>query len=101
MQLKYTPSPVDTSDIELSEDLQQLTEALARNVHDNWALGRLNEGWTYGPELNDTLKQHPCLVDYDELPDSEKAYDRNTAMETLKTILKLGWGISQHKNQSR
>ena len=92
----YTPHPVDTSDVELSEELRMLTEELARNVHDIWALGRMNDGWTYGPERNDNLKYHPCLVDYDDLPDSEKEYDRNTAMETLKTILKLGWGIEKN-----
>lgn len=89
----YTPSPISTSDVELSDELKQLVEQLARNVHDIWALGRINEGWTYGPERNDALKQHPCLIDYDELPESEKEYDRNTAMETLKMIIKLGWRI--------
>lgn len=95
MDKKYTPQPIDTSDVELSEELLLLTEQLARNVHDVWAVGRLNEGWTYGPERNDTLKKNPCLVDYSDLPESEKEYDRNTAMETLKTILKLGWGIEK------
>ena len=89
----YNPSPISTSDVELSDELKQLVEQLARNVHDIWALGRINEGWTYGPERNDALKQHPCLIDYDELPESEKEYDRNTAMETLKMIIKLGWRI--------
>lgn len=91
--IPYTPTPIDTSDIELSDELKQLVEQLARNVHDIWAIGRLNEGWTYGPERNDALKQHPCLIDYEELPESEKEYDRNTAMETLKIIIKLGWKI--------
>ena len=91
--IPYTPTPIDTSDIELSDELKQLVEQLARNVHDIWATGRFNEGWTYGPERNDALKQHPCLIDYDELPESEKEYDRKTAMETLKTIIKLGWKI--------
>lgn len=91
----YTPHPVDTSDVELSDGLKQLVEQLARNVHDIWAIGRINEGWTYGPERNDALKQHPCLIDYNELPESEKEYDRNTAMETLKTIIKLGWKIEK------
>lgn len=91
----YTPNPIDTSGVELGEDLNQLVEQLARNVHENWAKGRVNEGWTYGPERNDKLKQHPCLIDYDNLPDSEKEYDRNTAMETLKLILKLGWRIKK------
>jgi len=89
----YVPSPIDTSDVKLSDKLQQLVEQLARNVHDIWAIGRFREGWTYGLERNDALKQHPCLIDYDELPESEKEYDRNTAMETLKTIIKLGWKI--------
>lgn len=91
----YTPHPIDTTDVELSDDLTQLVEQLARNVHDNWAIGRINQGWTYGPERNDELKQHPCLIDYSDLPESEKEYDRNTAMETLKLILKLGWKIEK------
>ncbi|MBP5400568.1 MAG: Ryanodine receptor Ryr [Bacteroidales bacterium] len=95
MDKKYTPHPIDTTDIELSEDLQLLTEQLARNVHDIWAIGRMNNGWTYGPKRDDTHKHHPCLIDYDELPESEKEYDRNTAMETLKSILKLGWEIKK------
>ena len=98
MEKKYIPKPLDTSDIVLSEELQQLVEQLACNVHDVWAVGRMNDGWTYGPERNDTLKQHPCLVDYCDLPDGEKVYDRNTATETLKMILKLGWNISGNKN---
>ena len=95
--IPYIPNPIDTSDVELSDDLKQLVEQLARNVHDNWAIGRINEGWTYGPVRNDALKQHPCLVDYDDLPDSEKEYDRNTSMETLKAILKLGFTLTINK----
>ncbi|MBO7074725.1 MAG: Ryanodine receptor Ryr [Bacteroidales bacterium] len=95
MNITYIPTPINTSDIELSSELKQLTEQMARNVHDIWALGRFNDGWTYGLERNDNLKKHPCLVDYDELPESEKEYDRNTAIETLKLILKLGWKIEK------
>lgn len=95
MKTTYTPTPINTSDIELSSELKQLTEQMARNVHDIWALGRIKDGWTYGPERNDVLKKHPCLVDYDELPESEKEYDRNTAIETLKLIHKLGWIIEK------
>ena len=95
---KYTPNPIDTSAIELSDDLKLLVEELARNVHDIWALGRINDGWTYGPQRDDTLKKHPCLVDYSELPESEKEYDRNTAMETWRMILKLGWKIEKPNN---
>lgn len=90
----YFPHPIDTSSVDLPEELQQLVEHLARNVHENWAQGRINEGWVYGPERNDTLKHHPCLVDYDDLPENEKDYDRHTAVETLKAILVSGWIIN-------
>lgn len=92
---KYNPNPIDTSHVQLSDELNQLVEQLARNVHDNWALGRINEGWTYGSQRDDKNKKHPCLVDYDELPENEKEYDRNTAVETIKLILKLGWNIEK------
>ena len=95
----YSPNPIDTTGVELSEDLMQLTEKMARNVHEVWALGRLNDGWTYGPERDDAFKQHPCLINYDDLPESEKAYDRNTAMETLKLILSLGWKVEKKYNK--
>jgi len=70
----------------------RLTELLARNNHDIWAQKRLAEGWTCGPR-NDALKQNPCLVPYEELPESEKEYDRQTAIQTLKTIVALGYRI--------
>lgn len=92
----YTPHPIDTSDVELPNELTRLIEQLARNVHENWAVGRLNEGWTYGLVRNDQLKQHPCLVEYDDLPESEKEYDRATAIETLKVILKLGYRLTNN-----
>ena len=92
---EYTPKPIDTSDVDLPDELKHLVEQLARNVHENWAQGRINEGWTLGLERSDALKQHPCLVNYDELPENEKDYDRHTAVETLKLILKLGWKITK------
>ena len=92
----YTPNPIDTTDVVLSEELLQLVELLAENTHEVWSKGRLDEGWTYGPVRNDELKQHPCLIPYSELPESEKEYDRNTSMETLKAIQKLGWKIEKN-----
>lgn len=89
----YRPKPIDTSDIELPDELNELIELLARNVHDNWALGRLNDGWIYGTMRDDVLKLHPCLVDYSGLSEKEKEYDRNTALETLKIIIRLGYDI--------
>lgn len=91
--MTYIPKPIDTADITLSAELQELTEEMARNVHEVWSQTRINDGWTYGPERNDAQKKHPCLVPYDDLPESEKEYDRNTSQETLKLIMKLGFEI--------
>lgn len=89
----YIPKPIDTSNIELSKELLELTEKLAENVHDIWALGRVNEGWTFGEQRDDVLKQSPCLIPYANLPESEKDYDRNTAIATIKAIIALGYKI--------
>ena len=93
MSSTYIPRPLDTSAIRLSPALLELTEQIAANVHEVWAQQRIADGWRYGRERNDERKEHPCLVPYDELPDSEKQYDRNTAMETLKVIKLLGFEI--------
>lgn len=92
---QYIPKPIDTSDIQLPEELNPLLEAMAKNVHEIWAQERINQGWKYGVKRDDTLKHHPCLVPYDELLEEEKIYDRNTSVETLKLILKLGFRIGR------
>lgn len=95
MKKEYLPNPAETSDVELPVELLPLIEEMAKNVHEVWAKNRMAEGWTYGPVRDDAGKKHPCLVPYDELPESEKEYDRATSQETLKLILKLGFGISK------
>lgn len=89
----YKPNPVDTRDIVLSEDLLALTELIAKNVHDVWAESRIREGWTYGETKDSIQKTTPCLIPYEELPEEEKEYDRNTAFETIRLIKKLGYQI--------
>lgn len=89
----YQPKPLQTDAVILPAQLETLRELLARNVHENWAADRMRQGWTYGTQRDDTRKQHPCLVPYDQLPEPEKDYDRRTAMETLRAILLLGYEI--------
>ena len=93
----YQPNPVDTTGVELPRELLELTEEIAENVHEIWAQGRVAEGWTYGPARDDEKKTTPGLVPYDQLTDSEKQYDRNTALETLKLITALGYKIEKIK----
>lgn len=90
----FNPTPIDVSNVVLPDRLEQLTELLARNVHNVWARNRIDQGWSYGPQLDADRKHHPCLVPYEDLPESEKLYDRDTAIETLKVILQLGYQIN-------
>lgn len=92
----YIPQPLDTRSVELPEELMSLVEEMAKNVHEVWAQNRIRDGWTYGSVRDDEKKRHPCLVPYEELPESEKEYDRSTSQETLKFILKSGFSISKN-----
>ena len=94
-KLDYIPEPMDLSLVDIPESLIQLSERIAENVHEVWAKARIDEGWTYGEKRDDIHKKHPCLVPYDELPEEEKEYDRNTAMNTIKMVKKLGFRIEK------
>ena len=89
----YTPKAIDTSSVQLTRDVQELVEKLAENNHDVWAQERIDEGWRYGPRRDDTTKQHPDLVSYHQLPESEKEYDRKTVIEALKAIVAFGYEL--------
>lgn len=91
----YTPQPIDTVGVALPQELKALAEDIAKNVHEVWSAGRMKDGWTYGEERNDAEKKHPCLVPYEQLSEEEKEYDRNTSVETIKLILKLGFKITK------
>lgn len=92
---KYIPQPIDTTEVKLSEELERLVEPMSKNVHEVWAKARMAQGWKYGPQRSDELKTHPCLVPYKDLPEEEKDYDRQTAIGTLKLIMKLGFRIEK------
>lgn len=92
--MNYQPKPYNTSEIQLSQELMELAEEMAKNVHETWAKARIDEGWKYGPQRDDIHKLHPCLVPYEDLPEIEKEYDRRTSLETLKFIISRGFQIN-------
>lgn len=95
MSNDYHTTPLTTSHLSIPDSLIPLIEQMAKNIHEVWAKKRVEEGWKYGIERNDYLKTHPGLIPYDDLSESEKEYDRATAIETIKLILKLGYKISK------
>lgn len=97
----YKPQPIDVSHVTLSAEIRQLTERLAENAHDHWALQRLAEGWRYGERRDDAQKEHPCLLPYTALPDAEKQYDRQLVTATLQSILALGYRLEPDNPPAR
>jgi hypothetical protein len=95
MKTTYIPRPIDTSETALPDDLTAITELLAKNTHEIWAQQRFAEGWHTGAERNDERKEHPSLVPYEELSESEKEYDRKTAMETIRLVTYYGYEIKR------
>ena len=91
----YRPAPLDLSDVRLPDSLMELTEAIAENTHEIWSRNRLNEGWSYGTERDDAQLKHPDLLPYSDLTEGEKEYDRATAINAIKLIVKLGYKIEK------
>lgn len=94
MNTKYIPQPIDTRNVILPDGLTDIAEQLGKHIHETWAKRRIAEGWKYGEERNDKRKEHPCLIPYEELPENEKEYDRNTAFETIRFLLSKGYQIT-------
>jgi ryanodine receptor 2 len=90
----YTPKPIDTAAVTLTPDQNELIEQLAKNAHETWAAKRLTDGWTLGKNRDDAKKHHPCLIPYEQLPESEKAYDREIVTQTIKAAIALGYKLS-------
>lgn len=47
-----------------------------RDQHEAWVTNKLTDGWTYGVFKDATMKTHPCIVHYDNLPEEQQAKDR-------------------------
>lgn len=91
----YQPHPVDLTNIELGPELGKDVEAIAKNIHETWAAQRSQAGWTYGDTHDYEAKKHPGMVEYEELPESEKDIDRATVLQAVKMLLWMGYRIEK------
>uniref|UniRef100_A0A8C4NPW6 Ryanodine receptor 3 n=1 Tax=Dicentrarchus labrax TaxID=13489 RepID=A0A8C4NPW6_DICLA len=94
-QASFIPTPVDTSQIVLPPHLDNVRDKLAENIHELWGMNKIELGWTYGKIRDDNKRQHPCLVDFAKLPETERNYNVQMSSETLKTLLALGCHVAQ------
>ena len=96
---EYRPQPIDMTAVVLADELLLLVERLARHAHDLWACQRLADGWRWGEARCDIKKEHPCLVPYEMLAESEKEYDRLASIGVLKALLSLGYSVMKLDSQ--
>jgi len=50
-------------------------ETTPAQMHENWLADMRADGYTVGPIIDHQNRQHPCLVDYDDLPLEQKIKD--------------------------
>lgn len=43
--------------------------------HNSWITQRYSDGWRYGTIKSEKEKTHPCLVDYENLPEEHRIKD--------------------------
>ncbi|XP_033979617.1 ryanodine receptor 3-like [Trematomus bernacchii] len=94
-QASFIPTPVETSQIVMPVHLDKVRDKLAENIHELWGMNKIELGWSYGKIRDDNKRQHPCLVDFSKLPETEKNYNLQMSTETLKTLLALGCRVVQ------
>lgn len=50
-------------------------DVTSEELHNSWIDTKVSQGYTYGPKRDDELKQHHCLVPYDQLSSYDKSKD--------------------------
>lgn len=68
-------------------------EKMAQAEHKRWMDEHFSNGWKYDPVRNDARKNHPCLVQWTDLPNEEKDKDRNTVKQIPRYLAKAGFQI--------
>ena len=87
----YKPAPLDLSAIELTQKMEELVDLLSENTHNLWAKERIGQGWTYGLNEDSECKRSPHLLPYTYVDEAIKIANRNTASETVRTLLVYGY----------
>ena len=80
----------DTPFPSVEEFDEKTTLLLARSEHIRWMQEKLANGWTYAPVRDNELKQHPCLVSYEELPVDEQQKDIDVVQNIIPLLKSVG-----------
>ena len=85
--------PLNDWTTELTRFSPEEVEQLARLEHERWLEERAAAGWRYGPERDDDRRLNPYMVDYDELPDAVREYDRVFVRSLPSTLAAAGYQV--------
>lgn len=96
----YKPAPLDLSAITLNAKMEELVDQLAENTHNLWSKERIQQGWTYGLNEDPDLKRSPHLVPYGKVDEAIKKANRDTASETVRTLLVYGYMLDPPSGES-
>lgn len=68
-------------------------EILAKIEHERWMSQKIAQGWAYGDPRDNERKLHPCIVEWDVLPEKEKEKDRQSARAFPEFLAKAGFDV--------
>ncbi|GMS80971.1 hypothetical protein PENTCL1PPCAC_3146, partial [Pristionchus entomophagus] len=89
----FVPIPIDISTVSLPHFANEAHSKFAENLHELWAQRKIEMGWSFGEVRNEQARRHPCLTVFNRLPDTERKYNLQLALDTIKTIEALGYHI--------
>ncbi|XP_065815894.1 ryanodine receptor 2 [Labrus bergylta] len=99
----FTPMPMDISKVVLPVQLEGIRDKLAENIHELWAMDRIDLGWTYGPVRDETNRHDPSLVEFSKLSEQGRNQNLQMAQDTLRTLLAFGFhmGLTDSSAEER
>ena len=70
--------------IQLQPFVENIRDKLAENIHEMWAVTKIETGWCFAEERDDNEMTNPCLTQFQNLPSAEKRYNIQLAVQTLR-----------------
>ncbi|KAM7408499.1 hypothetical protein PAMA_002295 [Pampus argenteus] len=80
----FTPAPVDISKVVLPLQIEDIRDKMAENIHELWAMDKIDLGWTHGPVRDEGKRHDPCLVEFSKLPEQDRNHNLQMAQDTLR-----------------
>lgn len=83
----------DDEDVFVDDHYEDISERLAQRMHNKWMHKRIDQGWRYGEERNDSEKTHPLLKPWDQLSDEEKTIDYDLLNDIVDLLSEFNYTI--------